>query len=155
MAITIDGLASHPAALPIVANWYFEQWGHKVANNSLEKTRERLREGLNGDRMPLCIVALENGAPCGAARLKLREMEIYPDREYWLGSVYVPPAVRGRAIAARLSERIAEMARERGTQCLYLQTERLDGGLYGRQGWKPLDQVHYNGLEVLVMGRTL
>lgn len=34
---------------------------------------------------------------------------------------------------------------------LYLQTERLNGGLYYRLGWKPVEQVNYRGLDVLVM----
>ena len=110
---------------------------------------------MNRDRAPLCIIALENGVPQGAARLKLREMDIYPEKEFWLGSVYVPPAARGRTIAAQLSQRIAEIAHDFGARHLYLQTERLDGGLDGHQGWDPLEEVRYQGLDVLVMGRML
>ena len=148
-------LADCIEAVPVVARWYYDEWGHKAPNNSFEDTCKRVEGKLDRDRLPLHLLALDSGTPCGVAQLKIREMDIYPDKELWLGGVYVPPEYRGRGVASCLSDRVAEMAASFSGDSIYLQTERIDGGLYARLGWKPLEQVHYKGLEVLVMERKL
>jgi GNAT superfamily N-acetyltransferase len=148
-------LADHRDAIPVVAKWYFDQWGHKISYNSHAKTCARLRENLGNGDFPICMVAFENRIPLGAARLKLHEMDIYPERAHWLGSVFVAPEARGRNIASKLAGKVAETATSLGVRSLYLQTERLDGGLYANLGWLPLEQVRYRGLDVLVMERRL
>ncbi|MEH6405403.1 MAG: GNAT family N-acetyltransferase [Sneathiella sp.] len=149
-------LVDYQGAIPVVARWYYEEWGHEVAGNSYEKTCERIRGKLNRDKVPLHIIAVENNNPLGVAQLKTQEMDIYPDKKYWLGSVYVASEARGRGIASKLAGKIVETANSFGIETLYLQTEKLvDGGLYSRVGWMPIEQVHYHGLDVLVMKRDL
>jgi GNAT superfamily N-acetyltransferase len=149
-------LADHPNAIPVIAQWYYDEWGHKVADNSYEKTCERIRGKLNRDKAPLHIIAIEDNNVMGTAQLKIREMDIYPDREYWLGSVYITPEFRGRKIASKLCDHIVDLAKSFGIRTLYLQTEKLDGGgLYARLGWKPIAKAYYNGLDVLVMEKNL
>jgi predicted N-acetyltransferase YhbS len=82
-------------------------------------------------------------------------MDIYPDREHWLGGVYVPTMYRDRRVGSRVVENVVERARLLNVSTLHLQTERLDGGMYGRLGWKEAERVTYRGREVLVMERTL
>ena len=149
-------LADHEDAIPTIAKWYYNEWGYREPENSFEKTCERIGGKLTRDKVPLHIVAVEDDNVLGAAQLKLYEMDIYPDKEYWLGSVYVAPSARGRKVASQLCERIVDIARSFNIPTLYLQTERIDdGGLYARLGWKPIEQVHYDGLDVLVMQRHL
>ena len=82
----------------------------------------------------------------GAAQLKYREMaETFPDYEHWLGGVYIAPEYRGRAIGSALADEIARRAPYCGLETLYLQTERLDGGLYRELGWKPVTRVKVHG----------
>ena len=100
----------------------------------------------------------EVGAPTwssGQTWLKYREMDIYPDREHWLGGVYVPTSHRGREVGSRVVERVVEKARSLEVPTLHPQTDRLDGGLYRRLGWKEPERVSYRGREVLVMERRL
>lgn len=148
-------LADIPEAVPILARWYFDQWGRDVPGNSFEATCTRISEKLNRDQAPLHIVAVEAGEVLGAAQWKIREMTTYPEREFWLGNVFVSPEARGSGVASRLAEEIAQIAKSHGVAELSLQTERLDGGLYARLGWQPVEQVHYHGNEVLVMQRDL
>lgn len=148
-------LADIPEAIPVLARWYFDQWGSQIEGNSVEATCDRICEKLNRDRAPLHLVAVEDDVPLGAAQWKIREMEIYPEREYWLGNVYVSAEARGRGIASQLAEAIAQEARSCGVQVLSLQTERLDGGLYARLGWKPVEKIYRHGRDVLVMERQL
>lgn len=148
-------LADIPDAIPILARWFFDQWGRDVPGNSFEATCERIGEKLNRDQAPLHLVAVEGGRPLGTAQWKIREMAIYPEREFWLGNVYVAPEARGHGLASHLAEEIAQLAKSHGVSELSLQTERLDGGLYARLGWKPVEQVHHHGRDVLVMQRNL
>jgi GNAT superfamily N-acetyltransferase len=63
----------------------------------------------------------------------------------------VPLEHRGKGVAVSLIGKIVEIAASLGVRVLYLQTPRLDGGLYARLGWKPYRQVRYKELDVLVM----
>jgi len=91
----------------------------------------------------------------GVAELKFHEMDIYPEKEHWLGGVYVPVEHRGKGIASRLIRQAVRIARTLGVPTLYLQTEKLEGGLYASLGWVPVAQANNRGLDVLVMEKTL
>jgi GNAT superfamily N-acetyltransferase len=147
-------LADREEAIPTVAGWYFDEWGH-ITNLSVEEVATRMRNALNRDKIPLFVLAVENDEILGVAELKYREMSIYPDKPHWLGGVGVPPAHRGRGIASQLANRIVEIACSLGVRTLHLQTEKLSGGLYARLGWTAYEQVNYRGLDVLVMEKQL
>jgi GNAT superfamily N-acetyltransferase len=148
-------LADRPDAIPTIARWYFAQWGYRVPGSSVDRVRNRIENALNRDKPPLLVLTIEGDEILGVAELKIREMDIYPQREYWLGGVFVPPEHRGKKIASSVALKVTALAQSFGIGKLYLQTERLDGGLYARLGWKPLEQVNYKGFEVLVMEKQL
>lgn len=144
-------LAHHPHLIPQLADWYYHQWGHLNPGHSVEKEIERLQIYLNTEKIPLIVVGLEGDKFVGAAQLKFREMPQFPEKEHWLGGVYVAKAYRGRGRGAQIVRRNIEFAKSFGVQNLFLQTESLDGGLYKRLGWEPVEQVHHRGVDVLVM----
>ena len=148
-------LADRPEAIATVARWYFDEWGHSVPGNTFDDTLARIKGKLNRDRPPIHVLAIEDDRVLGVAQLKLREMSIYPAREHWLGGVFVQPASRSRGIASALCLKAQEVAASFGIRSLYLQTERLDGGLYARLGWRGVDRVRYNEYDVLVMEHQL
>jgi len=144
-------LADHEEAIPIIARWYFSEWGHRTEETSAEELSLKLQKYLNRDKIPLILLAMERENIIGVAQLKFREMDIYPDKEHWIGGIFVPEKYRGNKVAARLISKVIEIAQAFDVNKLYLQTERLDGGLYPRLGWKPIEQVEYKGSDVLVM----
>lgn len=151
----LELLADHERAIPIVANWYFEKWGHLREGNTLDKITESLGAYLNTDKIPLMVLALEAGEILGAVQLKYREMDIFPDRVHWLGGVYVSKDHRGKNIAEKMIGKLVSIAEKLGVHTLYLQTAHPDGGLYRHLGWKPVEKVNYHGLNVLVMEKDL
>jgi len=148
-------LADNEGALPILAGWYFEEWGHLKKGNTLKKIIEKLQDFMNKDKIPLILLASEAGSVVGAAQLKYREMDIYPEKEHWLGGVYISKNYRGKRIAEKIIVELIPIAKQFGVNKLYLQTEYLCGGLYSRLGWQPIDKVNYHGVNVLVMEKEI
>ena len=149
--IELQFLADQQQYLPQLARWYFDEWGALTQAHSVQVVETRLQEYLNADKIPLVITASIDNELAGAVQLKFREMTIYPDKEHWLGGVYVGQQFRGGKVASTMVRRALTLARGMGIGALYLQTIRLDGGLYAKLGWKPVEKVVYRGLEVLVM----
>lgn len=148
-------LADRPEAIPTIAHWYFEQWGHLDVDESVENICDRMQKFLQRDSIPLSVLAIEADEILGVAELKYREMDIYPEKEHWIGGVFVAVEHRGKGIASCIIKKIIKIAASLKVQTLYLQTVRLDGGVYTGLGWQRCEQVNYQGQEVLVMARQL
>jgi GNAT superfamily N-acetyltransferase len=143
-------------AIPTIGRWYHQEWGFRLRGDTEEQCINALNDYLGSDKIPFILVATDQEEILGAAQLKFREMEdIFPEKEHWLGGVFVAPEHRGHRIGSRLAQEIAERAPSYGVRTLHLQTERLDGGLYRRLGWQPVTQVDNHGLNVLVMERQV
>ena len=138
-----------------VCEWYFEEWGCDE-EWTLELLTERIRNKyINSREIPLLILAMEGKRVIAACQIKFREMKMYPDFEHWIGGVYTSAACRGRGVAEKLIRHAVSVAVGHGVETLYLQTEQLDGGLYRKMGWKPVERVIDKDTEVLVMKRKL
>lgn len=153
--MNFEYLADHKDKIPTIAKWYFDQWGDLEADNSLGKTILKLHNYLNRDKIPLLILAFDNHDTLGVAQLKYHEMKIFPEREHWIGGIFVPKQHRGKKIGQKLVEEIENLAKSLGVNTLYLQTRKLNGGMYKDLGWIPLEKVEYRGIEVLVMEKRV
>ena len=151
----LDFLANNKTTIPTIAKWYFEEWGYLMKENSLDEVEQNLHAYLNSDKIPLIILAKEGEVVLGVAQLKFHEMDIYPEKEHWLGGVYVANEYRGNKIAEKIILEVISTAKKLGVHKLHLQTEDLSGGLYSRLGWEPIEQVNYRGNNVLVMEKTI
>jgi len=148
-------LAEYQEAIPVIANWYYSEWGYLSEDSSLSKVENKLHEYLNTDKIPLIVLAIENDEVIGASQLKFHEMDIYPDKAHWLGGVYVAKEHRGKGIAEKIIKHIISIAMSLGVRKLNLQTQRPDGGLYTKLGWQAIDNVNYCGIDVLVMEKDI
>lgn len=143
-------------AIPIIARWYFEEWGKNVPGNSIEQTIDRINGKLDRHKLPLLILAVEDEKILGVAQLKLHEMDIYSQRTFWLGNLFVSPTYRGKGVGTALANQIAKIAAEDfNVKELHLQTEALNGGLYRQIGWHSIETVRYKGVDVAVMVRKI
>lgn len=144
-------LADEPSAADTVATWYFNEWCKASGRYGKDHVLKNVSAATNRDKPPLVVLAKEAGTLIGAAELKIREMDIYPQYEFWVGGVYVEQSQRGKGTASKLVVNVIERARSFGIEKLYLQTEDLNGGLYARHGFKPIEQADSKGVTVLVM----
>jgi len=148
-------LTDDPSAYKQVAAWYFDEWLSGLPGMSVEKVALKLSSYDNRDKAPLLVLAKLNGELMGAAELKIREMDIYPEYEYWIGGVYVKSSARGKGIAANLVKEVIKQAKAQAIDQLYLQTLKLNGGLYSKLGFGFIEEVDYLGHHVAVMTANL
>jgi N-acetylglutamate synthase-like GNAT family acetyltransferase len=154
MQIEVRYLADHPELVHLLSTWFHDEWGQNNPSLNLENIEHRVRERLNRDKIPTCLVAFANSKPIATATLKIREMEIFPPLEHWLGNVYVVSEYRNQGVGSQIVESTAETARSLGVKDLYLYTKDREH-FYRRLGWITLEQVEYHGHRVFVMRRTL
>ncbi|MBX2880535.1 MAG: GNAT family N-acetyltransferase [Granulosicoccus sp.] len=153
----IESLSCHPEAVSVIAGWYYQEWGHVSAEITLQDIEEDLKTYTEvRDALPRALVAVQRDAIIGVAELKIREVRHLPQYEHWLGGLFVDPAHRGMSIGGELIQRVHQLAYcDYGIETLYLQTERLDGGLYTRHGWAKLQTIMLDRCERLIMSKAL
>ena len=156
MSLSFAYLAERRDAVPQVARWWFDEWGHFRPGDTLEALISRMHGLLDQEGLPISVVAVWEGKIAGVATLKLHELfDRYPEKDFWLGNVFVAPEFRGRGIGSALAMKIVDVAKSRGIPSLHLQTESLDGGLYAKLGWEKIEQIHHEGNDALVMVKQL
>ena len=146
-------LAELPQHIGTVAEWLFNEWGDSSQGQSSAKLASRLSERMSLSELPMHILALCEESPVGFAAIKLNEMDEYPDRRHWLGSLYVLHERRQQGIGSALVEEVIRRSEFYNIDCLSLQTEHVTGGLYGRFGWTEVEKITSEGDEILVMER--
>ena len=148
-------LADEPESVPLVATWYFDQWCKDTGRYTYEQMEKKLSTSINREQAPLILLAKVKGELAGAAELKIREMDEFPEYEYWIGGVYVAESHRGKGIAARLVDELKYRAGKMDITSLYLQTEDLTGGLYTKRGFRPIIELESKWGRVAVMKADL
>ena len=148
-------LADNPSAIATVATWYFEQWCSENSSITKDFIIDKVSAATNREHAPLIVLAKISDEFVGAIELKIREMDIYPEYEFWIGGVYVAESARGKGVASALVKNVLLRARNADIEKLYLQTEDLTGGLYSRHGFLPIEQTDYKGHRVLVMTTSI
>jgi len=144
-------LATVPGAINQVADWYFDEWGHFNPQLSSADISESLKRYLQDENLPQALIALKGDKPIGVVEIKFHELSIYPQFKHWLGGVYVSAEYRGKGVASELIQNALKLAQSHNVVELYLQTLRLDGGIYSSLGWEMLEKFEHKGLSKLLM----
>ncbi|MGS0825766.1 GNAT family N-acetyltransferase [Shewanella sp. 0m-8] len=144
-------LAEQPSAASTVAKWYFDEWCRDTGRYPLEFVQKNVAAATNIEKAPMLILCHIGNDLVGAAELKIREMDAFPEYEFWLGGVYVRKDFRGHGIGSALVAEALKRALNANIKKLYLQTENLSGGLYTKFGFNHLHQVDSKGVYVTVM----
>lgn len=155
MELQFEFLADRSELVPQVISWWHTVWADRMGSD-LERASEQLRASLSKDTLPIHLLVSHNGEAIGSAALKEQELEeLFPDNKYWLGSVFVAEKHRGGGVASAITLEIVKLARAMELPHLYLQTLDLDGGLYSRLGWIPLQQFDFKQQQTLLMKKEL
>ena len=135
--------------------WYQEISRHWVSDASVDRATANLNRHLNGDKMPLALVALEGDKPVGMACLREND-GIRPGVSPWLGSLVVNPLYRGKGVGVELIEAVKAEARRLGHNVLYLLAfDPTIPDWYASLGWQHIGYDELFGHRVTVMSIQL
>jgi predicted N-acetyltransferase YhbS len=148
--MTIEYLADHPDALPTLAQWQHNEWGDLRPGDTVDKRRTRLQGFCNRDRIPLTVVALDDGEVLGSASLILHDMETRMELTPWLAGVFVGEPYRRKGIGAELVRRIMIEAGKLDVPLLYLYTVHSER-FYAALGWVLHEHTSYREQNVTIM----
>jgi len=150
LPMTIENLADHPEFLPTIAQWQHGEWGHLRPGDTVEDRRNRLETSCERDRIPLTVVAFNDGQPLGSASLIQHDMDTRLELSPWLASVFVAPEFRRQGIGARLVRRIMAEAGALNVPTLYLYTVHSEA-FYASLGWTLPEHSAYREQTVAIM----
>ena len=155
MSLQFVNLADHQEFVPLVIQWWHSVWSDRMGSN-FESLEEQLRQSLTEKEFPVHMLATVDDEPVAVAALKLHDLEdLFPEKNYWLGSVFVDENWRGEKLGTKITQCIIDLAERRDLPHLYLQTQNLSGGLYSSLGWEPLQTLTVQGEETLLMIKHL
>jgi predicted N-acetyltransferase YhbS len=146
----IEYLADYPNALPTLAAWQHEEWGHLRPSDTLEKRTARLAGWAERGQIPLTVVAFEGEEVLGSASLIAHDMETRMDLTPWLAGVYVAKNYRRRGIGAELVRRIMDESGRLKVPTLYLYTVHSET-FYASLGWQLFERTSYRDQKVVIM----
>jgi len=146
-----------PDLIQPVARWWFDEWAQGAT--SINDVESKLSEEVMADpeQLPITLLALRSEQLVGTVPLRDRDRasETHPELKHWIGGVFVSPEARGTGLGAKLVSAVECLARNRDVFVLYLSTLALDGGLYARAGYQPLQQLRSNEEMILLMEKRL
>jgi GNAT superfamily N-acetyltransferase len=154
LSVQVDYLADKPDWLPVLAEWFYQEWGHGEPPLSKTYFVDQLHSRMNRDWLPITMVTSLNGVPIATSSLIFQEMETHPQYMHWLAGVYTHPQFRRRGVGSQTVEVMADLARRMEIDDLYLYT-RHNVSFYARLGWMEVEQPVYRGRQVVIMRREL
>ena len=148
-------LSARPDAIPVIAAWYYEEWGSLNPGLNASAIAQELKVYSENTHLPQVVLVVNGPEIVAAAEINLFQVKLFPDYEHWLKGVYVAPERRNKGVASKLIKATIEVARSYNVSELYLQTERLDGGIYAKHGWVAMQQFEHRGINGLLMKLSL
>jgi predicted N-acetyltransferase YhbS len=157
MGVKIRFLKEYSQWIPIIAEWFYEEWGEFHPELDVDEIAERLWERCNTDRIPLALVAVQQDEDViGTVSLKEYDMDTRKHFSPWLASLYVKRDCRNKGVGVRLIDAGLEKAMTLGVRQLYLYTRiRKHVDFYLSHGWTQVETTDYRGGWVAILLKTL
>jgi GNAT superfamily N-acetyltransferase len=124
-----------------------ESYVYVASGVSFEDVKRAIADWANTDRIPLAVVALDGGRVIGTGCLKAHDMDTRMELTPWLVGIYVELKQRRKGIGSKLVITLEDIAKNLGTQRLYLYTPQ-SAGFTARLGWAEYERTTYKGLGV-------
>lgn len=152
--MNISYLADHTEAIPMLAQWFYNEWAYLYPGKTLADVEQLIGARLNTNKLPLALVAFNNQELIGTVCLKINDMDTHPDLSPWLAGLYVSVSMRRNGIGSTLVTAIEKIACELGIERLYLHTPESET-FYSKLGWQVKERVNYHGYPVSVMQKKI
>ena len=143
--IEIAHLHDRPDLIPLTVSWLKRAFNPEGLDWTEAFIAGLIHQAETPDRLPICLVALQEGQAVGTAWLIESEDPAHPDLRPWLSSVFVLEDCRGRGVAGALVRAIAAHAHRLGFAQLYFGTYIVD--FYTRMGaevhrWEDAEETY-------------
>ncbi len=132
--ILIAGLAAHSEALGLVVGWFIDAWPQYYAGRSRSSLAADLAPPARDGELPIRLLAMSDGVPCGTAALKAISVDSRPLLSPWVDGLVVPSSHRRRGIGTKLIAAVFCLARDRGAARVYAGTTSK-AHLFLNAGW--------------------
>lgn len=152
--IVVAPLSEHRQHLPLLQAWFEAEWPAYYGPGGPGDAEADLRAYADAEDLPLGLIALLDGRPCGLAALKDQTFASHQHLGPWVGAGYVRPELRGRGIGARLLASSEALARSRGFSEIYCGTSSA-WSLLERGGWLLLETIDHDGERLGVYRKAL
>ena len=134
----LEYLADHKEFIPIIADWFHEEWGKLNPNRKKDDIILMIEQHLHKNTLPIIFIGLDDSQTLvGTVLLRREEMENFKNLSPWLSSLYVPADKRRQGIGAFLVWSLLEKAKEFKFEEIYLFTEKSE------DWYKDLDWVFF------------
>lgn len=135
-----------------VADWLFAAFGSHDPQNTHSRILGQVRERVESDQAPLCLVAYRGDEPVGTLSIIDDDMRTRPEFKPWIADLVVAPDLRGQGIGTALFRRAEDEFRRLQVGTAYLFTWDHEQ-LYTRLGWKTFIREQYRDDQVAIMKR--
>ncbi|MGZ4969854.1 MAG: GNAT family N-acetyltransferase [Methylobacter sp.] len=147
-------LADHKEAIPTLAQWFYQEWAYLHPDRTLLDVERLIGERTNTTKIPVALVAFEDGELLGTVCLKAHDMDTLLDLAPWLAGLYVAAPWRRRGVGTALVSAIEKKSHELQIEKLYLYTPESEG-FYSRLGWCVNEKTEYHGYPVTIMEKKI
>ncbi|NTV47978.1 MAG: GNAT family N-acetyltransferase [Chlorobiales bacterium] len=147
-------LADHKEVIPMLAQWFYQEWAYLIPGQTLADVERLLGERTNTTKIPVALVAFDGDELVGTVCLKVHDMDTRLDLTPWLAGLYVVAPRRRQGIGARLVSAIEQKAHELGVEKLYLYTPKSES-FYSRLGWQLKERTEYHDYPVTIMQKEI
>ena len=138
---TIRHLVDVPHALPVLAEWFVEEWEPYYGTDGPGNAEADLHAASDRDQLPICLVALSAGQEVvGTIALRAESLPSHRHLTPWLAGLLVAPAQRRRGVDTALIAALETEARRLGYARLYTATDTAMGRMEER-GWHAMDEA--------------
>ncbi len=137
-----------------IASWFMDEWGKRYPERDINVWVQE-QTYPNRDRLPLTLVAIEEGKVVGTVSLRQDGMTTHSEWVAWLSYLVVAKSHRGKGIAKMLLQEADAVAKSLNIEELHLFTRLSDTRLYSNSGWKQIATENYRDGEVYIMQKTI
>ena len=140
--IAFEYLADHPEVVPLLKEWFEQEWEPYYGLNGPGNAEEDLLTCSRRDSLPIALIATCDGEVCGTAALKSESIATHTHLTPWVAALIVSPPYRSRGIGTALISQTGRLAKSLGFNKIYFGGRRTENTLV-RNGWKVLEPIEY------------
>lgn len=140
MDIEVRYLVEVPTALPILAQWFKEEWGPYYGPTGTGNAEADLKASCQRDELPIGFVAVSNeDEVLGTIALKSSSIS-HHHLGPWAAAFLVGKDHRRRGVGYTLIAHLEDVARRLGFESVYMSTDGATS-IVERRGWRQFDKA--------------